>query len=274
MQLFSVSAILLYMLGAAGYFTYLFFQRDILQRAGLILLAAGFASQSAEIGWALVSTGHLPAGNLHETLCLVAWAVVGAYLILHVKFKIKILGIYVAPLAIFILLTATQFPRETSQPDNLLKGLWLIVHIVTIFAGDAAFALAAGVGALYLIQEHTIKTKKRGFFFKRLPSLELLDSTGYACIVGGFTLLTIGLITGMISAKIIWGRFWGWDPKEVWSAITWIFYAVLLHERLAVGWRGRRAAIMALGGLAVLLFTFLGVNFLLSGHHGQFTRWQ
>lgn len=274
MQLFPFLTIVVYMLGAACYLIYLFFQRDVLQRAGLLFLAVGFAAQSVQIVCAMVSAARLPAGNLHETLYLVAWAVVGAYLLLQVKFRIKILGIYVAPLAIFILLAATQFPRETSPPDNLLINLWLIVHIGTVLAGDAAFVLAAGVGALYLIQERTIKNKRHGFFFKRLPSLELLDSTGHACILGGFTLLTIGLITGMILARIVWGRFWGWDPKETWSAITWLFYAVLLHERLAVGWRGRRAAIMALGGLVVLLFTFLGVNFLLSGHHGQFTRWQ
>jgi ABC-type transport system involved in cytochrome c biogenesis permease subunit len=77
----------------------------------------------------------------------------------------------------------------------------------------------------------------------------------------------------MVYGKNIWGHFWSWDPKEVWSAITWIFYAALLHERLTVGWRGRRAAIMAIVGFGVLLFTFLGVNFLLHGHHGQFTRW-
>jgi cytochrome c-type biogenesis protein CcsB len=125
---------------------------------------------------------------------------------------------------------------------------------------------------LYLIQENAIKAKKRRFFFKRLPSLELLDITGYACIVVGFTLLTIGLITGFVYAKSIWGRFWSWDPKEVWSGITWIFYAILLHERLTIGWRGRKSAIMAIVGFGVLIFTFLGVNLLLEGHHGEFTR--
>jgi len=133
-------------------------------------------------------------------------------------------------------------------------------------------ALACGAGLLYLLQEHAIKSKHRGFFFKRLPSLELLDHTGYACIVTGFTMLTFGLITGLIYAKSVWGRFWSWDPKEVWSGITWLLYAALLHQRLTFGWRGRRAAIMAIIGFAVILFTFLGVNFLLKGHHGEFTR--
>jgi cytochrome c-type biogenesis protein CcsB len=154
----------------------------------------------------------------------------------------------------------------------LFKNFWLISHVVVILIGEAGFALACGLGLLYLIQENAIKTKKRRFFFRRLPSLDFLDATGYACIVVGFTMLTLGLITGFIYAKAVWGRFWSWDPKEVWSGITWLFYAALLHERLTVGWRGRRSAIMAIIGFAVILFTFLGVNFLLEGHHGEFTK--
>jgi len=273
MQQLFVLAIIFYVLGTAGYYAYLFFQRNGLQRVGWWLQGVGFLCQTLLMVWTYMKTGHMPANNLHETLSLVAWALVGVHLGISLKFKIKILGIYAAPLAVLILLVATQFPKEPMQPLDLLKGIWLTTHIITVFIGDAALALAAGTGLLYLIQEHSIKTKTRGFFFRRLPSLELLDNTGHACIVVGFTLLTIGLISGMIYAKIKWSGFWSWDPKEVWSAVTWLFYAVLLHERLAVGWRGRRAAIMAIAGLAVMLFTFFGVNFLLTGHHGQFTRW-
>jgi cytochrome c-type biogenesis protein CcsB len=100
----------------------------------------------------------------------------------------------------------------------------------------------------------------------------MLDNIGYVCIVVGFTMLTLGLITGFVYAKAVWGRFWSWDPKEVWAGITWLFYAVLLHERLTVGWRGRRSAIMAIIGFGVLIFTFLGVNLLMKGHHEVFTR--
>ena len=265
--------ILLYMLSSAAYSVYLVIQRNNVQLIGCSLLAAGFIGQTAAIVWRFAQTGQMPVNNLHETLLIVAWAIVAVFLVLRFQFNLKILGVYAAPLATFVLLAATQFPAEPLQPQNLLKGSWLIVHIITIFLGDAAFVLAAGVGMLYLLQERAIKTKSRGFFFRRLPSLDLLDSTGYACIVSGFTMLTIGLVSGMVYAKTIWGHFWSWDPKEVWSAVTWIFYAILLHERLAVGWRGRRAAVMAIVGLAVLLFTFFGVNFLLKGHHGQFTQY-
>lgn len=273
MQILFVLAILCYLLSTAGYFAYLFIQRDILQHAANMILITGFACQTIVIIGAYIMIGHMPVNNLHETLSLVAWTLCGAFLALNIKIQVKVLGIYVAPLAAFVLIMASQFPGEKLQPQSLMKGFWLVAHIITIFIGYAAIALACGVGVLYLIQENSIKRKSHGFFFKRLPSLDLLDSTGYACIVTGFTMLSIGLITGMIYAKNVWGSFWSWDPKEIWSAITWIFYAVLLHERLAVGWRGRRAAIMAIVGFSVMLFTFLGVNFLLTGHHGQFTRW-
>jgi cytochrome c-type biogenesis protein CcsB len=272
MQIAFVIAIVLLMFSTAAYFAYLFFQREWLQRTGCILLIAGFICQTLVIATRFVQSGHVPVVNLHQTLIVIAWALVGFFLLLRIKVPVKILGIYAAPMAAFIMLAASQLPSESEPAQNLLKGFWLVVHILTIFIGDAAFTLAAGVGVLYLLQERSIKAKVRGFFFKRLPSLDLLDTSGYACIVTGFTMLTIGLVSGMVYAKSVWGRFWAWDPKEVWSAIAWIFYAVLLHERLAVGWRGRRAAVMAIVGFAVLLFTFLGVNFLLKGHHGQFTQ--
>jgi len=208
MQHLFVLAIIFYVLGTAGYYAYLFFQRNGLQRVGWWLQGVGFLCQTLLMVWTYMKTGHMPANNLHETLSLVAWALVGVHLGISLKFKIKILGIYAAPLAVLILLVATQFPKEPMQPLDLLKGIWLTTHIITVFIGDAALALAAGTGLLYLIQEHSIKTKTRGFFFRRLPSLELLDNTGHACIVVGFTLLTIGLISGMIYAKIKWSGFW------------------------------------------------------------------
>jgi len=194
------------------------------------------------------------------------------FLVFQYRFQLKVLGVFAAPLVSFVMVIAAKFPNAPDQVNNTLNNLWLVVHVVAVFIGEASFALACGVGILYLLQEHAIKSKKHGFFFRRLPSLELLDTTGYACILTGFAMLTFGLIAGFVYAKVVWGRFWSWDPKEIWSGITWLLYAALLHQRLTVGWRGRRAAIMAIIGFAIILFTFLGVNFLLQGHHGEFTR--
>ncbi len=272
MEAVMIVGIFLYMLSSAGYLAYLFLQKNYLHQVGFFLLFAGFLCHTAVIIYGFTEAGHIPVGNLHQTLSMAGWALAGFFLIIQHKFKLKILGIYAAPFLVLIMVIAAQLPSQPAQAQNLFKSLWLISHVVVIFIGDAAFALACGAGVLYLIQENAIKTKKHRFFFRRLPSLDLLDTVGYACIVIGFTMLTIGLITGFVYAKSIWGRFWSWDPKEVWSGITWIFYAALLHERLTVGWRGRRSAIMAIIGFGVLLFTFLGVNLLLQGHHTDFTK--
>lgn len=266
-----ILATILYMLSCACYFGYLFFQKTTLQQLAAGLMITGFTLHTGLLVVSGFKVGHFPINNLHETLSFTGWAIAAAFLALTFRYKLKILGIYAAPLITLTLIAAHQIPKSVSQDPQLFKSWWLVAHIVAIFLGNAAFALACGLGVLYLLQENAIKKKTRGFFFKRLPSLDLLDTTGYACIVTGFSMITIGLITGIIYAKAIWGRFWSWDPKEVWSVITWLFYAALLHERLTVGWRGRRAAIMAIVGFGVLLFTFFGVNFLLKGHHGAFT---
>jgi ABC-type transport system involved in cytochrome c biogenesis permease subunit len=100
-----------------------------------------------------------------------------------------------------------------------------------------------------------------------LPSLETLDSLNYVCLTFGFPLITVGLISGFVYAGAVLRSFWHWDPKEILAVITWLIYAVLLHERLAVGWRGRRAAIMAIIGFSIILVTFVGASLILRGHH-------
>ena len=271
MELLIIITVMLYMCSAAGYFAFLFFQKESLYRAGFILILAGFVCHTLSLGIDFMRSGQFPARNLHETLSIAGWAIAGFFMVFQSRFKLKVLGIYAAPLISLVMVAVSAVPRTPVEPQGIFKSFWLISHVSAVFIGNAAFAMACGIGILYLIQEHGIKAKNTGFFFKRLPSLDMLDTTGYTCIIVGFTLLTFGLITGFVYAKTVWGRFWSWDPKEVWSGITWLFYAALLHERLTVGWRGRRAAVMAIIGFAILMFTFLGVNFLLKGHHGGFT---
>ena len=108
-------------------------------------------------------------------------------------------------------------------------------------------------------------------FSNILPSLDVLDEVSYRGVAFGFPLLTIGIVTGAIWADQAWGRWWGWDPKETWSLITWLFYGGYLHTRLTMGWRGKHSAILAVVGLIVVLITYLGVNFFFSGLHSYAT---
>ncbi len=273
MALLHFVIILLYLLSSAGYVYFLFAQKEIFHRLSFAILMAGFAAHTAWIGYESFRLGVIPAQNLHQTLSFAAWCLTGVYLLVKYRFRLNMLGVFAAPLASVIMIAAFFVPEIPTTQNQLFRSLWLVAHIVILFIAEASMALACGTGLLYLIQEHAIKTKSNRFFLKRLPSLEFLDRTGYAFIASGFALLTIGLIAGFIYAQIVWGRFWSWNNKEIWSMITWLIYAALLHERLVAGWRGRRAAIMAIIGFAALLFTFLGVNFLLEGHHDAFTRW-
>jgi cytochrome c-type biogenesis protein CcsB len=273
MAIVFIIIILLYLISSMGYLAFLFSQQERLHRISYGVLLAGFLVHTGLIGYKSILLDSIPVYNLHQTLSFAAWTLAGVYLLLKYKFRLNILGAYAAPLATVIMVAAYWVPEVPGEHGSLFKSLWLILHVVIIFIGEAALALACGAGILYLIQEHAIKSKTNRFFRKRLPSLEFLDVTGYVFIFTGFTLLTIGLITGFIYAQQVWGRFWNWDVKEIWSGITWLIYAALLHERLVAGWRGRRAAIMAILGFAAVIFTFLGVNLFLEGHHETFTKW-
>jgi cytochrome c-type biogenesis protein CcsB len=272
MEMLTVLTILAYLLSTVHYLAFLFLQKKVLNRIGFGLLLTGFVLHSMLIGYKFALAGQFPVHDLQGTLAVAGWSVAGVFFLLQYKFNLKILGLFAASLVLTIMIIAALIPGQPLTDRNIFNSFWLIFHVVAVLIGNASFTLACGAGLLYLIQESAIKSKRHGFFFRRLPSLERIDATGYACIVIGFSMLTFGLIMGFVYAKSVWGRFWSWDPKEIWSGITWLLYAALLHGRMSLGWRGRKAAIMAIIGFAVLLFTFFGVNFFLKGHHGQFTR--
>ena len=178
-----------------------------------------------------------------------------------------VLGSFVAPFAAFLMIISSAMPWMQGPVKPIFKSLWLTVHVGTIFLGNGMFAIAFLAAIMYLIQEHQIKRKRLGSFYSRLPSLATLDTLNYHSLIYGFPFLTLGMITGSIYAQYALGKYWQWDPKEVWSLITWLFYGALLHERLVVGWRGRRAAFMSIICFCILIFTFIGASLWLGGYH-------
>ena len=265
--LFSVITTLLYAVGTVGYLIYIIRTNTAIHRIAYGFLLAGFLSHTLGL---LLLAGHIrqmPVTTLPQTFSLFAWAVVGSYLAFQLKFNIRILGTFVSPLAVIFMLLSSAIPSRAIPSSQLFKSVWLTLHVATMFIGMAIFALAFCAGIMYLLQERQIKSKNFGLLYRRLPSLEVLDSLNYVCLTFGFPLITIGLISGFVYAGAVWRSFWHWDPKEILSVVTWLIYAVLLHERLAVGWRGRRAAIMAIVGFSVILITFVGTSIILKVHH-------
>jgi cytochrome c-type biogenesis protein CcsB len=261
-----------YLLGTLFYSVYIIFLKNSLSKLAAAIVTIGFASHSLALLTRYAEAGYTPVTNLHESLSFFAWMIIGILLIANLKYKIKVLGAFLTSIALILMLFAFALPKEILPLAPVLRSFWHPFHVTFAFLGNAIFTLAFCCGVIYLIQEHQLKSKKMGAIAKRLPSLKVLDDLNYQALTFGFPLLTLGIITGAVWAEYAWGRYWGWDPKETWSLITWFLYAAMLHQRLTLGWRGRKAAIMAIVGFMSLIFTFLGVNLLLPGLHA-YSNW-
>lgn len=256
-----------YFAATIAYLAYLVKPREQLGKVSRWILTAGFAIHFAYTVDRYLEAGHTPITNLHESLSFFSLAIVGIYILFERKYRILILGSFVTPLALLIMAASTGFPSAIMPLNPALKSKWLALHTTMAFLSYAAFAVAFGAAIMYLIQQHFLKNKKLGPMYQKLPSLDVLDEINYRCLTIGFPLLTFAIISGAIWAESAWGTYWSWDPKETWSLITWFVYAALLHGRLTTGWRGKKAAILAIVGFFILLFTFLGVNLFLPGLH-------
>jgi cytochrome c-type biogenesis protein CcsB len=264
---FSASTFFLF-LATLHYLLFLVYRNPVVPRVARFSLYLTFAAQIVFFITRFL-LGGIPFGtSLYESLVFFSWCLVTAYLLITVKYRIPVAGAFTIPIAFILTIAAALLPNKgIGEIPPALKSYWLFIHVPLSFMGDALFALAFGSGIMYLIQEKQLKRKKPGAFYYRLPSLEVLDSLNYRALTIGFPLLTLGIITGSIWAQYAWGAYWQWDPKETWSLITWLIYAAVLHARFTVGWRGRKAAWFSIIGFTAVLFTFLGVNLLLSGLH-------
>lgn len=147
-----------------------------------------------------------------------------------------------------------------------LRSYWLSFHVSAAVIAYGTFALSFALSIAYLVKENTVK-KQVGVEEKAASELKVLDEVSYKMVFIGLPFLTIMLITGAVWAEYAWGSFWSWDPKETWALITWLVYAIYLHARFMKGWKGRRAAVLSILGFAAVIFTFVGVSYLLPGMH-------
>jgi cytochrome c-type biogenesis protein CcsB len=258
---------LFYLVGALAYLHFVSTLNERSAKLGRMFLLIGAVLHGAGFVARYFAAGYTPITSLFESLTFFAFAIVVIFLAFEIRYHLRVLGAFVAPLAFAFGIFAAFLPGEVKVLAPALDSYWLPVHVLLLFFGNAVFAVAFGAAIMYLLMEKELKRKRIGAIFKRLPSLGVLDEINYRCLTIGFPLLTLGIITGSIWAEYAWGSYWSWDPKEVWSLITWLLYAALLHGRLTVGWRGRKAAILAIAGFCAVLFTFLGVNLLLPGLH-------
>ena len=257
--------------------------------AGKIAVALTIAGWLAHVG-SLVARGlathRVPWGNMYEfssAICLVA---VTTFLVLMARQPVRYLGAFVMlPVVCYLGLAGKVLYTSAGPLVPALNSYWIKIHVVAAIIASGIFMVGAASTVLYLVKERWerrqplpypdepvpevlgVTVQTRAGVLARLPAAEVLDRTAYRVIAFAFPIWTFAIIAGAIWAEAAWGRYWGWDPKETWSFITWVIYAGYLHARATAGWRGRRAALVALTGFAALFIDYYVVNIWITGLH-------
>jgi cytochrome c-type biogenesis protein CcsB len=260
-------ALAVYLLSALGYLGSLYTRRVLVARVSTWILFSAFVFHTLFFAFRYIKTGQNSLISFHEMLSFFAWAMAGIYLAFQLKTKTRVLGAFVSPVTFLLMIAASKdLGGYVSIPAALQSNL-VPVHVILSVTGEALFALATCAGAMYLIQEGLLKNKRVSSFSKVLPSLIDLDRINYICLMLGFSLLTCGILVGSIWARSVWGSLWQWDPKQTWTLAAWFAYAVLLHQRLAMGWKGHKAALFTLLAFSVLLISLVLVSLLFVTAH-------
>ncbi|CNF19127.1 cytochrome C biogenesis protein CcsA [Mycobacterium tuberculosis] len=211
-----------------------------------------------------------PWGNMYEFLTAIAFAAVTAFVVVMFRYKARFLGAFVMAAAVIALGVANIWLYDSVGPVSpALNSYWIAIHVTAAITATGSFTVAGAATILYLVRDRAESRGgvAAGGVLSRMPSADTLDGLSMRVTMFAFPIWTAAIIMGAIWADQAWGRYWGWDPKEIWSFITWIIYAAYLHARATAGWRGRKAAILSLVAFAALLFNFFGVNYMFSGLH-------
>lgn len=251
----------------AAYLVFFISQNKKVRKIARMILIFSGVLQTLYIVSRFFQAGNTPITTQHEAVVFFAWATTWAYLSFRWRYTVKNFGTFVSMLILLLLGISSLSSKDIVPLLPALQSLWLPVHAGVSIVAYGFLSLAFCGGLMYLLLDRELKSKRLGYFFSRLPSLDALDQLNSHCLTTGFVFLTLGIVTGSVWARQAWGTYWQWDPKETWSLITWFLYLVQLHQRFTVGWRGKRAAVMAIIGFASIVFTLWGVTYLLGGVH-------
>ena len=247
---------------------------DRFGRIGFSLTVLGFVVLLVGVVFRGLAAQRVPWGNMYEFAITGCVAVCAAYIFLVRKYDTRWLGLLVTGFLTIVLgIAVVVLYRPITPLVPALHSYWLMIHVSSAAVAGGAFTVGALASVLYLMRRR-LENKalanpdmERTGFLWRTPSAESIDRVAYRVHAFAFPLWTFAVMCGAIWAQYAWGRFWGWDPKEVWAFITWVAYAAYLHARATAGWQGRAAAYVALFGYSTFLFNFIGINLFGSGLH-------
>ena len=255
---------LLYFAAMLLYFVFIALKKEGVAKAAIVLQTLGLVLHTAALICRGIGAGRLPMTNQYEFATSFAWGLCLVSLIFIWRFKFPMLGAFAAPVIFLIIGYAAMQSKEIRNLMPSLRSNWLGFHVSTAIIAYGAFGVSFVLGIIFLLRD---KMKNQSFWDQHTPSKEKLDLVAYRSVCLGLLFLTFTILTGAIWAERAWGAYWSWDPKETWSLVTWLVYAVYLHLRIRRGWRGKAAAIFAVAGFVCVMFTYIGVNTFLPGIH-------
>lgn len=265
-----------YIVAAAVYAAYFAGRSAAVGRAATVALGAGALAHAFVIGMQTMEVGHIPFAGTAQAISTFVWLFVLAYLYAEMTTDERGLGAFVLPIAVALQVVPALGAADTEPRSALLESPLFWAHVSAMLFAYASFALAAVIAVTYLIQFKEIKAKHLGFFYTRLPSLQVLDAMNSRAVAIGWACLTTGIVVG-----------WIWvaqaratvpadprleamsiaDPKILVALLTWLVYSFQLAARRGLGWRGRRSAWLSTAGFAIVLLNLLPVSFFLTRSH-------
>lgn len=260
-------ALVVYLASAVVYGGSLWGRRVMPARVATGLMVAALLLHTASFFSRWLADGVIPIIGLYDVLSFFAWGMAAAYLAMQLRTKTRVLGAFVSPvICIFMVIASIELGGGVAASANL-KGYLVTAHVMFSLTGEALFAVASCAGIMYLLQDNLIRQKKEGSLIRLFPSLRDLDRINYLCLFWGFPLLTLGILAGSFWARIVWGSHWQWDAKQVWTLLAWGLYAFLLHQRLVIGWQGRKAARWSLAVFSALALLLIVGRFFFETAH-------
>ncbi|GAA1462166.1 c-type cytochrome biogenesis protein CcsB [Nocardiopsis exhalans] len=246
--------------------------QSVLGKIALGVTALGFLFGVAQIITRGLAAGRWPWGNMFEFIVAMCLVAVGGLLYASWRYQARFLGAFVLVPTLILLGIGVRWLYVDPGPlIPALQSYWVPIHVTALIIAGGAFMVSGVAGITYLVAHRAEAKKALGEkvagIAGRLPSSELLDRISHRFILFAFPLWTFGVIAGSIWADEAWGRYWGWDPKEVWSFISWVIYAAYLHARATGGWRGPKATWINVIGFLTVMFNFFAVNYMFSGLH-------
>jgi cytochrome c-type biogenesis protein CcsB len=243
-------------------------------RTAFVLTCVGLVVHIGAIATRGLAEDRVPWGNMYEFISAITCAAVLILTLAAVRFRAYYMGLFVLlPVVVALAVDVMFVYTPAGQVSPALQSYWIAIHVTAMIIAIGMYIFGAVVTVLYLMAaRHERKVaagEESGLagIMAQLPSAAKLDQLSYRAILFAFPAWTFAVIAGAIWADHAWGRYWGWDPKETWSFITWLVYAAFLHARATAGWRGRRAAAIQLFGFGCLMFNLVGINLWITGLH-------